>query len=62
MSKDSSQSHNLSRPPKADERVPTRMHHRLAVGKEKVTGQSNPYGAEKGSTTDKIANGKRGNY
>jgi hypothetical protein len=47
--------------PGVQESPPERQHHRLAKG-ERVTGQSNPYGAEKGSTEDKLANGKSGNY
>lgn len=61
MSNDASQNSHLSQRRGNPEKVPLKQHHRLATG-EKVSGTSNPYGAAKGSTTDKIANGKPGNY
>ena len=52
---------NISRPSKGNERAPIPMHKRLALG-EKVDGQRNPFGAEKGSTECKVANGGRKTY
>lgn len=46
---------NLSRPTTGNEKPPIRQHKRLAMGM-KVDGQTNPYGAAKGSTTKTVAN------
>ena len=48
---------HLSQPTKGNEKNPISQHHRLALG-EKVNGQSNPNGAEKGSTEKKVANAR----
>lgn len=47
---------NLSKPTKGNEKPPIGQHHRMALG-EKVSGESNPYGAKVASTTNRVANG-----
>lgn len=51
----------LSKPTKGNEKPPIPQHKRLALG-DKVSGQSNPYGTAKGSTTNKIANNQGKTY
>lgn len=54
---------NLSRPTKNNETPPLPQHKRMALmGTSKVNGMKNPFGAEKGSTTNRIANDERKTY
>ena len=52
---------HLSKPTKGNEKSPLRQHHRMALG-EKVSGESNPYGAAKGNTTNRVANNSGKTY
>jgi hypothetical protein len=52
---------NLSTDRGNHETPPTKQHHRLALG-EKVTGMSNPNGAERGPTDNRIGNNQGKTY
>ena len=46
---------HISKPTKGNEKPPIKQHHRMALG-DKVSGESNPYGASKPNTANRVAN------
>lgn len=48
---------HISKPTKGNEHAPLPQHKRMALG-DRVTGETNPNGAAKASTTKRVANAR----